>query len=64
MFNWSAAFALWVSTFDTIKSVLSWPKAHLPLLKNHAYLSVTPRVLNDVNVREGNVKNRDTRNQD
>ena len=41
--------------FDTIKIVLSWYKATFPICKNRAYFSVTSIVLNDVNVRGGNV---------
>ena len=41
--------------FDTIKIVLSWYKATFPIFKNHAYFSVTPIALNDVNVRVSNV---------
>ena len=41
--------------FDTIKIVLSWYKATFPIFKNYAYFSVTSIVLNDVNVRGGNV---------
>ena len=41
--------------FDTIKVVLSWYKATLPIFKNHAYFSATSIALNDVNVRGGNV---------
>ena len=39
---------------DTIKIVLSWYKATFPIFKNHAYFSVTPIALNNVNVRGGN----------
>ena len=41
--------------FDTLKIVLSWYKATFPIFKNPVYLSVTSIVLNDVNVRGGNV---------
>ena len=41
--------------FDIIKIILSWYKATFPIFKNHAYFSVTPIALNDVNVRGGNV---------
>ena len=40
--------------FDTIKIVLSWYKASIPIFKNRAYFSVTSIALNDVNVRGGN----------
>ena len=35
----------------------------MPIFKHHSYFSVTSHVINDVNVREGNVKNRHTGNQ-
>ena len=35
----------------------------MPIFKHHSYFSVTSHVLNDVNVREGSVKNRHTSNQ-
>ena len=41
--------------FDTIKIVLSWYKAKFLIFKNRAYFSVMSIVLNDVNVRGGNV---------
>ena len=41
--------------FDTIKIILSWCKAKFLIFKNRAYFSVTFIVLNDVNVRGGNV---------
>ena len=42
--------------FDTIKIVFCWYKATFPIFKNRAYSSVTSIVLNDVNVRGGNVQ--------
>ena len=41
--------------FDTIKIVLSWNKATIPIFKNRAYFSATSISLNDVNVRGGNL---------
>ena len=39
--------------FDTIKIVLSWYKAKIPIFKNRAYfMSIA---LNDVDIRGGNV---------
>ena len=41
--------------FDTIKIVISWYKAKMPIFKNCVYFSVTSIALNDVNRRGGNV---------
>ena len=41
--------------FDTIKIVLSWYQITFLIFKNRAYFSATSIVLNDVNVRGGNV---------
>ena len=37
--------------FDTIRIILSWYIATIPIFKNHADVSVTSIALNDVNVR-------------
>ena len=43
--------------FDTVKIVLSWYKATFLIFKKHVYFSVTSIAVNDINVKDGNVKN-------